>query len=324
LNSEPVIVIGSSGQDGYYLSHLLSKQGRHVIGLNRRQCIRNLTLPMEQIDITNRQHVMELLHEYQPTEVYYLAAYHRASETHEKELFSELKKSYSTHVDGLLNFLDAISACSRRTRLFYAASSHVFGEPLDVPQTEETPFRPICSYGITKAMGVEICQLYRRDQGVFASTGILYNHESPRRNIQFVTRKIIQTAVKIKQGTAHSLILGDLDAQTDWGAAEDYVVAMHNILQLEAADDFIVASGELHTIKELVEIVFDFLGLCSADYVQLDPSIIAKNKRERPLVGNSSKLKFKTGWTPTYNFQALIRHMVKVELNQSIAIGQTY
>ena len=311
------IIVGSAGQDGYYLSRFLLQKGHEVIGLNRKNVTRNLIFSMAPIDINDRKQIIELLSYYQPAEVYYLAAYHRAAEVCEQDLFTELTNSYLINVDGLLNFLDGIERYSPRTRLFYAASSHVFGDPSEVPQTEETPFRPICCYGVTKAAGVEICRLYRRSKNLFVSTGILYNHESPRRNIQFVTRKIVHAAVKIKQGMDKSLILGDLTVKMDWGAAEDYVVAMNQILELEAPDDFIVASGEQHTIKEFTDIAFNELGLHSSDYIKIDPSIMSKNKRQQPLIGNANKLKQQTKWIPAYSFDKLVKHMVLSELEST-------
>lgn len=321
-NAHPIaIVIGNQGQDGYYLSNLLQDKGYEVIGLGKNSAFKNQVTPIKPIDIIEKEQVAELLRLYQPQELYYFAAYHRSSETSPVDTFSELKQSYTINVLGLLNFLNAIEQHCPTARLFYAASSHIFGDPTQVPQTETTPFRPICPYGITKSTGVEMCRLYRKNHGVFASTGILYNHESPRRNTQFVSKKIIQTAVKIKQGRAQTLVLGDLEAKADWGLAQDYVTAMHKILQIEEADDFIIATGKLHTIQEFADCVFEILDLKGADYIKVDRSLISKPKRTRDLVGDASKLAAKTGWSPAVNFNELVQHLVQTELELSLKEG---
>lgn len=308
------VVVGSNGQDGYYLSKYLFNKGYEVFGLNRKTAFKNLSTKIQPIDITDRKSVAEFLQQTKPTEIYYLAAHHRSSEVQENfDSYSEFESSYSVNVGGLLNFLDGIERYSPNTRLFYAASAHIFGDPSQIPQTEKTSFSPNCIYGITKANAIEICKYYRNTKNIFASTGILYNHESPRRNIQFVSRKIVQAAVKIKMGMSNSLTLGDLSAKVDWGAAMDYIVAMHKILSVKKPDDFIVATGELHTIREFADIAFKTVGLNSAHYLREDFSLIRKVKGGQ-LVGDPIKLKTLTDWSPTLNFKELVVHMVKAEL----------
>lgn len=308
------VIIGSNGQDGYYLSKYLFNKGYEIFGINRNTVFKNLSSKVHAVDITDRTQVAEFLHRIKPTEIYYLAAHHRSTETQEnKDTYHEFESSHAIHVAGLLNFLDGVERHCPPSRLFYAASSHIFGDPVQIPQTEETAFRPHCAYGITKANAIEISRYYRKTKNIFVSTGILYNHESPRRNTQFVTRKIVQAAVKIKMGLSHSLTLGDLTAKVDWGSAMDYIVAMHKILATEAADDFIIATGELHTIKEFADIAFRALGLNSANYLREDSSLIRKRKTAQ-LVGNPLKLKTITGWSPTLSFTDLVEQMVRSEL----------
>ena len=216
---------------------------------------------------------------------------------------------------GLTNFLDAMRSWNPNARLFYAASSHVFGDPVNVPQNEETPFRPISVYGITKVAGIELCRLYRKQHNVHCSNGILYNHESPRRSPDFIGRKVIKSAVAIKQGILDKLKVGDLSARVDWGAAEDTVEAMRAILNLDTADDFIVASGETHSVGEFVEFVFDILKLDAEKYVEVVPNLITKSSPMRTLVGSSAKLKKATGWAPKKSFEQIIIDMIAAELS---------
>lgn len=309
------LIVGSNGQDGYYLSHYLLKQGYKVIGLDKDFAVINLDIPVQNIDICHEAEVFNFVQQHQPQEIYYLAAYHRSSEMSSEDSVAEFQNSLKINVDGLLNFLSAIKSSTPLTKLFYAVSSHIFGDPVQVPQTELTPLNPLCPYGITKAAGMQICRYYRNTHSIFASCGILYNHESPKRSPQFVTRKIIQAAVKIKLGLSQDpIILGNLLAQTDWGAAEDYIIAMHQILSLQSPEDYIIASGKLHTIQEWVDAVFKILELNSADHIQINAALLQKIQRKNPLVGNTSKLTAHTSWQPIYTFESLIQRMVQSEI----------
>ncbi|HAT35658.1 MAG TPA: GDP-mannose 4,6 dehydratase [Rhodospirillaceae bacterium] len=214
----------------------------------------------------------------------------------------------------MANFLDAVSEKSPNSRLFYAASSHVFGNPEIAPQTEQTPFLPVNIYGITKVTGIQLCRLYRRQRGLYCCAGILYNHESPRRAATYVGRKIVKTAVAIKRGEADKLVLGNLDAEIDWGAAEDYVEAMRLILSQDDPDEFVIASGELHSIGEVVDVAFGALDLDPQKYLETNPDLITKSGQSRPLVGDASKLMQATGWTPKRGFEEIILSMVDAEL----------
>lgn len=185
-------------------------------------------------------------------EIYYLCAYHGAAESGTPDPQLTYRRCHETHVAGWLNFLDGVDALRLDCRLCYAASSHVFGNPESAPQDERTPLAPVCLYGITKTAGVGLCHHYRRARGVRCAAGILFNHESPRRPLPFVSRTIASAAVDIKLGAKRTLTLGNLSAQVDWGAAEDYVAAMAGIPQLEESADFVIASGVLHTVRDFV------------------------------------------------------------------------
>jgi GDPmannose 4,6-dehydratase len=199
--------------------------------------------------------------------------------------------------------------CCPQTRLFYAASSHIFGTPESDRQNEETPLRPNSAYGISKAAGLQCCQLYRRQKGIFASTGILFNHESPLRKPSFLSQKIVHGALRAERDPAYKLVLGDLEARVDWGYAPDYVDAMYRILQLPEASDFVVASGELHTVREFAQAAFGAVGLDWRRHVETDARLL--NKISHPLRGDSGKLRSATGWTPTVSFVELVTGLVQ-------------
>jgi GDPmannose 4,6-dehydratase len=252
----------------------------------------------------------------QPAEIYYLAAYHHSSQekttAYPPAIFAH---SFEVHVTGLIHYLDAIRLHSPSTRLFYAASSLVFGEPPSPVQTEETPFNPRCAYGISKAAGVHCCRHYRHNYGTFAAAGILYNHESPLRHEKFVSQKIIQAALRIRSGTQDRLILGDLSAEIDWGYAPDFVDAMTRILALDAPEDFIIATGETHSVHEFVEIAFGLLGLDWRKYVVEDPTVLSRRKAR--MAGDPTRLRRATGWNPSITFPKMIEALLSSELRAS-------
>jgi GDPmannose 4,6-dehydratase len=307
------IVVGHNGQDGALLADQLRARGYDVTGIGRSG----------PISILDREQVAGLVRSLRPAHVYYLAAHHGSSEGARGDVFATLESAFRVHVMGLMQFLDAIARGSPATRLFYAASAHVFGDPATVPQNEATPFAPICTYGITKAAGAGLCRMYRRDHGVFCSVGILFNHESPRRAPSFASRKITRAVAAIKDGTSDSLVLGNLSAQVDWGDAEDYVDAMQRILNHSVADDFVVSSGDLHTLREFVEIAFATAGLDSSKYVREDPTLLRNATPRRQLFGDSAKLTAATGWRPRTPFVQLVHKMVKADLAASHSAGVT-
>lgn len=292
------IVVGARGQDGTLLSSLLEESGYHVLGIGRGD-----------IDISDPQAVRNLLSTH-CDHVYYLAAHHHSSQdstgSGERELF---EKSHAVHAGGLLNFLDAILSRSPHTRLFYASSSLVFGSPHTEPQNESNPLNPSCIYGITKVCGMHLCRHFREKHGLFASTGILFNHESPLRHRKFVIPKIIHSALAISRGSREKLELGNLSARVDWGYAPDYVDAMHGLLCLDRPDDFVIATAETHSVQEVVEIVFGRLGLDWSRHVVESPAILTR--RGPALRGDSSKLRHATGWHPTLDFPSMILSLLK-------------
>jgi GDPmannose 4,6-dehydratase len=283
------LVVGSDGQDGRIASDRLRGEGCEIVGVGRGT------------DILDRDAVSRLVLELRPDEVYYLAAVHHSAEDREsiggRDLYAS---SHRVHVEGLLNFLEAIRVHRVPAHLVYAASCLVFGETSSGMQDESTPLAPVCIYGITKTTGTYCCRLYR-NAGVRASVGILYNHESPLRKPDFVSQKIVRAAVDIRRGRASKLVLGDLSAVNDWGWAEDTVDAMIRIARLDASDDFVVATGEAHSVAELVEAVFTRAGLDWKRHVEEDRSRIAR--RRPPLIGDSSRLRERTGWKPRVGFE---------------------
>lgn len=306
------IIVGSNGQDGRLLFNLLQKQGYAIIGVSKDSIQSNQQqFDFDPLNISDLKSVRSVVKNFQPDEIYYLAAFHHSSEDQNVETRSLWENSYKIHVQGLLNFLECIQCESPLSRLFYAASSHIFGTPPNDKQNENTPMNPENIYGITKAMGTFLCRFYRSTHRVFCSVGILYNHESILRTSQFISAKIVQSAVKIKQFGHGSLIIGNLSAIGDWGYAPDYVLAMKRILELSNPDDFVVATGKGHTVKEFVELVFLALGLDWRLFVLERQDILTR--RSPILVGDSTKLRSLTGWAPI-GFKEMICNLVKEAL----------
>jgi len=292
------IVVGPGGQDGTLLHQRLLREGINVTRLGRGD-----------IAIDDGDAVADLVRK-GPCEIYYLAAHHYSSQEAMGSCELDLvRKSTAVHVTGLACFLEAIRLHSPETRLFYAGSSLVFGEPGTDTQDEMTPFDPRCIYGITKAAGLRLCRYYREKYGVFASGGILFNHESPLRQSKFVIPKIIHAALAIARGSAEKLRLGDLSARVDWGYAPDYVEAMTRILRLREPGDFVVATGKTHSVQEVVDIVFTNLGLDWRAHVEETQEILTR--RRSPLCGNASKLHAATGWLTTVSFHEMLRILLE-------------
>lgn len=294
------IIVGANGQDGYYLSELLKARGDTVYGLTRGG----------ETDILSRDDVFALMKRVQPGEVYYLAAFHHSAEDKELEGNDSLlfERSHAVHVQGLLHLLDAIAGVSPHTKLFYAASSHIFGTPGIQPQTESTPLEPTGVYGITKTMGIHCCRYFRRERGVFAAVGILYNHESPRRAPKFLSQKIARGVLAFQRDPAQRITLGDLTATVDWGYAPDYVEAMTRILALPAADEFIIATGQPHTVEDFLRAACEHAGVDWRKAAQTKPGLLTK--KPVLLIGDSSKLRNATGWSPSVTFEEMVRRLV--------------
>jgi GDPmannose 4,6-dehydratase len=305
------IIVGATGQDGTLLYQLLDRKRYQVFGIGRNRVITNCEAWSDQpaIDIKNFQQVSALVKDLQPDEIYHLAAVHQSSEDPVADAVTLFNQSFDVNVVSLFNFLEAVRQFSPKTRLFYAASSHIFGRPANEPQDENTRINPLNVYAVTKVSGLHLCRMYRTIHQIFASVGILYNHESPIRGEQFVSRKIVQGAVRCKRDPASRLVLGDLSVEVDWGYAPDYVEAMHGILGLPEADDFILATGEKHTVEDFVRIAFDTLGLDWHKFVTERKEIITRPAVA--LVGNPAKLVNKSGWKRSVTFSEMIKILVE-------------
>ena len=293
--------LGRWRQDGQLLHTHLLALGYSVIGLTRYN-----------IDILSTNDVSKLVSESQPVEVYYLAAYHHSSEDKIADDSDLFHNSFNIHVHGLVNFLNAIAKYSAKSRLFYASSSLIFGNPPDETQTEDSKFNPESPYAISKVAGMMVCRSYREQKSIFVSSGILYNHESSLRSPRFVTRKIVQAAVKIYREGNGKLRLGNLDGKVDWGYAPDFVDAMQRILQISAPQDFIIATGTGRSVREFASLAFSLLGLDYRKHVISDYEVLSRSSFSR--LGNASLLRQKTGWEPKTSFEDMVAIMIDSEM----------
>jgi GDPmannose 4,6-dehydratase len=310
------IIVGSGGQDGSLLYDLLLQKGYDVTGLTRTGVVSSTgAWNGAAVDISNFRAVSDLVLSTQPDEIYFLAAHHHSSQDNQGDDESIFRTSTEIHLTALVAFLEAIRRDVPGARLFYAASSHVFGAPTDQPQDESTPINPETVYGITKAAGLFACRRYRKVHGLFASVGILYNHESFLRSARFVSKKIATGVAEIKRGRSNRIVLGDLDASADWGYAPDYVSAMHRMLQLGAADDFILATGKAHSVRDFASAAFDCVGLNYSPYVETDTALIRRSMLG--LVGNPAKFMATSDWKPSVDFVEMVHRLVRHELEES-------
>jgi GDPmannose 4,6-dehydratase len=307
------IVIGAYGQDGLLLCAELEKHHYEVTRVGRTG-VRIGDAATQFLDIRDATAVEQLVEYTAPDEVYYLAAHHHSSEETKGDIATLLVESFTIHCLCLVHILNAIQRRRSTARLFNASSSLVFGHPEEAPQNETTPLRPVCVYGTTKAASMNICDLYRREHGVFCCSGILFNHESSHRSQKFITKKVVSGAVDIHLGLQDELIVGSLAAQADWGAAVDYVRAMHAMLSLSEPADFVVATGKLHSVRDLARVAFSALGMEHEKYVREKPDLVQRPLRKVPLVGDATKLRAATGWSPRLKFEEMIQEMVQNEL----------
>lgn len=305
------IIVGSAGQDGQLLASQLQQRGYLTLGCENPHRIHNRTGDPA-VDISSASDVEAMVATFRPDEIYYLAAYHHSAEEGGNDLIKILRQSLEIHTLALTNFLEAIRTSVTSARLFYAASSHVFGVPGDAIQDEQTPINPTSAYGISKAAGLFACRHYRERHRVFASVGILYNHESHLRSEKFLSRRIVRGASAIARGEAATLTLGNVDAIVDWGYAPDYTEAMQKILAANQPSDFVIASGTAHTVRDFARLAFDAFGLDYKRYVVSDASIISRDAGA--LVGNPAHLIRTTGWRPTLDFDQMVRKLVTQEL----------
>jgi GDPmannose 4,6-dehydratase len=311
-SARSAIIVGAAGQDGQLLFESLQAQGMRLLGIERRATFSNTEWDEDPVDICNADAVQDIIVRYAPNEIYYLAAHHNASEGAVENDAQLLEKSLAVNVQGLAHFLEGMRQRARNARLFYAASSHIFGRARVSPQDETTPCEPVNVYGISKIAGTSLCRLYRTVHGVFAAVGILYNHESWLRRPEFVTRKIVTAVADIATGHEQVLKLANFDAKVDWGYAPDYVSAMQLIVRHATADDFVVASGKPHTVRDFCEVAFAAAGLDYRRYTSLDPNLVVR--AQPPVVGNPAKLMSQTGWRPSVSFEEMVGLLVKREL----------
>ena len=310
------LITGIGGQDGSYLAELLLDKGYEVHGLIRGSTTEEIPrlrpvrerLTLHSGDLLDQRSLENVLRASEPGEIYHLAGTSFVAESWTQPVLT----AEFTAV-GAARMLEAMRQVTPDARFYQASSSEMFGKPEEIPQTETTPFRPRSPYGTAKCYAHFVAVNYRDGYGVFAASGILYNHESPRRPLEFVTRKITHAAAAIRAGHASELVLGDLDAQRDWGYAKDYVEAMWLMLQQDEPDDFVIATGETRTVRDLVEIAFDHAGLDPSRYVRTDPRFLRPADVEH-VVGDASKARTRLGWQPRTSFPELVRLMVDADL----------
>ncbi|MBT3580744.1 NAD-dependent epimerase/dehydratase family protein [bacterium] len=309
-------ITGICGQDGFYLYNHLTSLGFNVKGTDIFKCQwADEKKAIVNIELLNKNEVFEFLNKFCPDEIYHLAAYNYSSEVKIENDISVFNKSYENNVLTTLHLLDWIKNFSPKTKMFYAGTSHMFGNIKEYPQTEESKFEPNCPYGISKYLGMSAFRYYRNTYGIFASVGILYNHESPRRSPKFISQKIVKNAVDIKLGLKNTLVVGNLNSIVDWGYAGDYVEAMYKILQQKKPSDFIISSGEKKTVKDFIKIVFNILGINFKKHVTEDPSLLRPSKKGI-LIGDNSKLKNETTWYKVTSLEMLAKIMVNKEIER--------
>jgi GDPmannose 4,6-dehydratase len=310
------LITGAGGQDGSLLAELLLAEGYEVFGIVRRApsaYAENLGSVLDRIelvdaDLLDRSSLVSALERSRPHEVYNLA-----SPSFVPRSWDDPVLTAEFAAVGVTSLLEAIREVDANVRFYQASSSEIFGEPAETPQTEETPLQPVTPYGVAKAYGHFIARSYRRRYGLFTACGILYNHESPRRPLEFLPRKVAHAAAAISLGLEQTLLLGDLDARRDWGYAPDYVRAMSLMLQQEAPGDYVVATGESHSVRELVQLAFARVGLDWEKHVGSDPSLQRGSAELHDLVGDASKARDVLGWTPTLTFEGLVEALVDAE-----------
>jgi GDPmannose 4,6-dehydratase len=312
------LITGIGGQDGSYLAELLLEHGYGVVGIVPRlegphenlAAIRD-RVDILQADLLDEAALARVLREHHPREVYNLA-----SPSFVPMSWREPVRTAEFAAVGVTALLEAIRAVDPSIRMYQASSSEIFGEPTMVPQTEETPFHPVTPYGVAKAYGHFIVGSYRRRYGLHASAGILYNHESPRRPVDFLPSKVAHAAAAISLGLEHELALGDLRAQRDWGYAGDYVEAMRLMLQQDDPGDYVIATGVVHTVEEIVDLAFARVSLDWHDHVRVDESLMRGAAELHDLVGDASKARRQLGWSPQVGFEDLVRLLVDAALDR--------
>jgi len=324
VSPKNALVTGVTGQDGSYLAELLLEKGYNVFGMARRSSTLNFQRlaaiqdHMEIVpgDLLDQASLIEVLQRTEPDEIYNLAA-----QSFVQTSFSQPVLTGETTALGVTRLLDAMRTVNTDIRFYQASSSEMFGKVKEVPQNEETPFHPRSPYGVAKVYGHWITLNYRESYDLHASSGILFNHESPRRGLEFVTRKITHAVARIKAGQQKELQLGNIDAKRDWGYAGDYVDAMWRMLQQDTPDDFVICTGETHSVREFCELAFNHVGLNYEDYVVIDSRFFRPAEVDL-LVGDRSKAEHKLGWAPQTTFAQLVEMMVESDLK--LVASQAY
>jgi GDPmannose 4,6-dehydratase len=317
------LITGITGQDGSYLAELLLEQGYQVTGIVRRSSAPNLwriehlldRIELRPGDLLDQLSLVKVIAEVRPHELYNLAAMSFVPASWDQPMLTG-----EFNAQGVTRVLEAIRQVDPAIRLYQASSSEMYGKVREVPQTELTPFYPRSPYGVSKVFAHYITVNYRESYNLFAVSGILFNHESPRRGLEFVTRKVTDGVARIKAGLSDTLALGNLDARRDWGFAGDYVYAMWLMLQQPEPDDYVIATGQTHSVGELVEVAFSHAGLDWRRYVKTDPAFLRPAEVDL-LIGDSSKARQRLGWSPKVDFEALVRMMVDADIEARSSRG---
>jgi len=318
MANKRALITGITGQDGSYLAEFLLNKGYEVFGLVRRtstvnfERIKHIQDNIELIsgDLLDQSSLINAIKESNPDEIYNLASQSFVPTSWKQPVFTGEATAL-----GVARVLEAIRAVNPKIKFYQASSSEMFGKAREVPQTEKTPFYPRSPYGVAKLYGHWITINYRESYNLFCCSGILFNHESPRRGLEFVTRKVTNAAAKIKLGLSNELRLGNLDAKRDWGFTGDYVRAMWLMLQQEKPDDYVISTGITHSVRDLVQIAFDYVNLNWKDYVMVDPKFVRPAEVEL-LLGDSTKALKKLGWAPETSFEELIKMMIEADLER--------
>lgn len=317
------LITGITGQDGSYLAELLLEKGYEVVGVVRRLSAPNHwriehllgRIELRRADLLDQLSLIRLIDDVRPHELYNLAAMSFVPASWDQPL---LTGEYNAQ--GVTRMLEALRQVDTSIRFYQASSSEMFGKVRETPQTEDTPFYPRSPYGVSKVFAHYITVNYRESYDLFAVSGVLFNHESPRRGLEFVTRKVTDGVARIKLGLAKRLSLGNLDAHRDWGFAGDYVRAMWSMLQQDTADDFVISTGVSHSVRDLVQTAFSHAGLDWEEHVDTDPALLRPAEVEH-LIGDSSKARRVLGWTPTVDFDQLVRMMVDADVKRLSSSG---
>lgn len=312
------LITGITGQDGSYLAELLLEKGYEVIGMVRRASTESFDridhikdkITLAQADLLDQLSIITIIEQHRPTEVYNLAAQSFVPTSWDQPVLTG-----EFNALGVTKMLEAIKLVDKKIRFYQASSSEMFGKVREVPQTEKTSFYPRSPYGVAKVYGHWITVNYRESYGIHANSGILFNHESPRRGLEFVTRKITDGVVRIKLGLSDKLALGNLDAKRDWGYAADYVKAMWLMLQQDEPDDYVIATGQTHSVEDFVKTAFSHVDLDYKKYVVTDPRFVRPAEVDL-LLGDASRAKKKLGWEPTVTFEELVKMMVDADIQR--------